>query len=37
MNVLIFGCGRTGSTLGLQLAREHNVTIIEQNPEALRR
>jgi trk system potassium uptake protein TrkA len=37
MNVLIFGCGRTGATLGLQLAHEHQVTIIEQNPEALRR
>lgn len=37
MNVLIFGCGRTGATLGLQLAHEHSVTIIEQNPEALRR
>jgi trk system potassium uptake protein len=37
MNVVIFGCGRTGSTLGLLLARDHNVTIIEQNPEALRR
>ncbi len=37
MNVIIFGCGRTGATLGLQLARDHAVTIIEQNPEALRR
>jgi len=37
MNVVIFGCGRTGATLGLQLAHEHQVTIIEQNPEALRR
>ncbi len=37
MNVLIFGCGRTGATLALQLASEHKVTIIEQNPEALRR
>lgn len=37
MNVLIFGCGRTGATLALQLAHEHSVTIIEQNPEALRR
>jgi trk system potassium uptake protein TrkA len=38
MKVVIFGCGRTGSTLGLQLAsRGHQVTIIEQNPLALRR
>jgi len=37
MNVVIFGCGRTGATLALQLAHEHSVTIIEQNPEALRR
>lgn len=38
MKVVIFGCGRTGSTLGLQLAsRGHNVTIIENNPPALRR
>ncbi|MGH3428585.1 MAG: potassium channel family protein [Candidatus Dormibacteraceae bacterium] len=37
MNVLIFGCGRTGATLALQLANKHSVTIIEQNPEALRR
>jgi trk system potassium uptake protein TrkA len=38
MKVVIFGCGRTGSALGLQLAsRGHHVTIIEQNPIALRR
>lgn len=38
MKVVIFGCGRTGSTLGLQLStRGHEVTIIEQNPPALRR
>jgi trk system potassium uptake protein TrkA len=37
MHVVIFGCGRTGSTLALQLSREHQVTVIEQNPEALRR
>lgn len=38
MKVVIFGCGRTGSTLGLQLSsRGHEVTIIEQNPTALRR
>lgn len=37
MNVLIFGCGRTGATLGLLLAKNHAVTIIEQNPDALKR
>lgn len=37
MNVVIFGCGRTGATLALHLAPHHSVTIIEQNPEALRR
>ncbi len=38
MNVVIFGCGRTGSTLALQLVpRGHALTIIEQNPAALRR
>lgn len=38
MKVVIFGCGRTGSTLALQLsAKGHQVTIIEQNPAALRR
>ena len=38
MKVVIFGCGRTGSSLGLQLAsRGHSVTLIEQRPSALRR
>lgn len=38
MKVVIFGCGRTGSSLGLQLAaRGHQVTVVEQNPPALRR
>lgn len=38
MKVVIFGCGRSGATLALQLAsRGHAVTVIEQNPEALRR
>lgn len=38
MKVVIFGCGRTGSSLALQLIpRGHDVTIIEQNPAALRR
>jgi trk system potassium uptake protein TrkA len=37
MNVVIFGCGRTGAQLALRLSQSHQVTIIEQNPEALRR
>lgn len=38
MKVVIFGCGRTGSSLALQLlSKGHQVTIIEQNPAALRR
>jgi len=38
MNVVILGCGRTGATLALQLSsRGHSVTLIERNPEALRR
>ncbi len=38
MNVVIFGCGRSGATLALQLsARGHAVTLIERNPESLRR
>src|SRR5512133_1524254 len=38
MKVIIFGCGRTGTTLSLQLAaRGHEVTVIEQVPSALRR
>ncbi len=38
MNVVILGCGRTGAMLALELsARDHKVTIIERNPEALRR
>lgn len=38
MIVVVFGCGRTGSTLALQLASlGHQVTIIEQSPPALRR
>ncbi|MBX3117657.1 MAG: TrkA family potassium uptake protein [Fimbriimonadaceae bacterium] len=36
MNAVIFGCGRTGAALALQLrAAKYSVTIIEQNPEAL--
>lgn len=38
MKIVIFGCGRTGSTLALQLvARGVEVTVIEQNPASLRR
>lgn len=37
MNVVIFGCGRTGAALALQLAIQHKVVVIEQNPEALQR
>ncbi|MCH8980266.1 MAG: TrkA family potassium uptake protein [Armatimonadetes bacterium] len=38
MNVVILGCGRTGATLALELsARGHSITIIERNPESLRR
>lgn len=38
MRVVIFGCGRTGSALALQLASKgHVVTVIEQNPPAIRR
>jgi trk system potassium uptake protein TrkA len=38
MRIVIFGCGRTGSTLALQLrSRGHEVTVIEQNPSAIRR
>lgn len=38
MKVIVFGCGRTGTTLSLQLAsRGHNVTVIEQVPAALKR
>lgn len=38
MNVVILGCGRTGATLAIQLlAKGHHVTVIERNPEAVRR
>lgn len=38
MKVVIFGCGRTGTTLALQLRADgHDVSIIEMNPAALRR
>lgn len=38
MNVVILGCGRTGAALALQLSsRGHKVTVVEKNPEALRR
>ena len=38
MNVVILGCGRTGALLALKLvALGHKVTVIERNPESLRR
>lgn len=38
MNVVILGCGRTGATLALELsAAGHKVTVVERNPESLRR
>lgn len=38
MNVVILGCGRSGATLAVQLsALNYSVTLIERNPEALRR
>ncbi|MEJ5171174.1 MAG: TrkA family potassium uptake protein [Fimbriimonadales bacterium] len=38
MKAIVFGCGRTGTMLSLQLAAEgHEVTVIEMNPSALRR
>ncbi len=38
MNVVILGCGRSGSMLAIQMSRlGHQVTLIERNPESLRR
>lgn len=37
MNIIIFGCGRTGAVLAQQLSKSHQVTVVEQNPEALSR
>jgi trk system potassium uptake protein TrkA len=38
MNILIFGCGRTGAALARAMARKgHRVTVIEQDPSALSR
>ncbi|MBL8048071.1 MAG: TrkA family potassium uptake protein [Chthonomonas sp.] len=37
MNIIIFGCGRTGAVLAQQLSKTHQVTVVEQNPEALSR
>ncbi len=38
MKVVILGCGRVGSTIATSMAREgHDVTIIDQNPDAFRR
>lgn len=38
MKVVILGCGRSGASLALQLsAAGHEVTVVEKNPESLRR
>lgn len=38
MRIIILGCGRVGSTLAKRMAAEdHEVTIIDQNPDAFRR
>jgi trk system potassium uptake protein TrkA len=38
MKVVVLGCGRSGAMLAIQLsAQGHQVTLIERNPEALRR
>lgn len=38
MHIVIMGCGRVGSTLALGLQRlRHEVTVIDQNPDAFRR
>ncbi len=38
MKVVILGCGRSGASLALQLASmDHHVTVIDRNPESLRR
>lgn len=38
MKVVILGCGRSGASLALQLASmNHSVTVIDRNPESLRR
>lgn len=38
MKVVIFGCGRTGANLSLQLSSlGHNVVVIDQSPFAFRR
>ncbi|MCM8790719.1 MAG: TrkA family potassium uptake protein [Candidatus Omnitrophica bacterium] len=38
MNIMIIGCGRVGSQLALLLSQEdHNVTIIDKNPDSFKR
>ena len=37
MNVIIAGCGRSGSTLARMLAPEHHVTVIDRTSDAFRR
>lgn len=38
MKVVVLGCGRVGSTIATAMARDgHEITIIDQNPDAFRR
>ena len=38
MNIIIVGCGKVGSALAEQLAGEgHDVTVIDTNPDAIKR
>ena len=37
MNVIIAGCGRSGSTLARMLGKEHHVTVIDRTSDAFRR
>ena len=37
MKVIIAGCGRMGAALALQLAGEHQVTVVDHNPRAFAR
>ena len=37
MNLIIAGCGRSGSTLARMLSAEHHVTVIDRTSDAFRR
>jgi trk system potassium uptake protein TrkA len=38
MKIVILGCGRVGATIATTMAREgHDITIVDQNPDAFRR